>query len=330
MRDVRILPYNINSESAQALAQAMGCLRINRDNTNMPSMSHKHVINWGCSNPYRFIGSHHTIYNQDTGFAVNKHLCFIALESNGVSIPEFTNDRFAATMWNCPVVVRHTVTGHSGQGLEIVDSGVLPPAPLYTKYIKKSDEYRVHVVRGEPILIQRKARRLDVPDEVVDWRVRNYGNGFTYALADNAPADVIAQAILAVQALTLDFGAVDVIYNTRQNRAYVLEVNTSPGLEGRTLERYAVALTAMIRGQDIREAILSLSAELPEEPVVQSIQEEEQAITLYAVKVNGNTDVQLIFKSPVEAEVCKDLMSFMGEIEIVEFTVAERSIADDQ
>ena len=38
------------------------------------------------------------------------------------------------------------------------------------------------------------------------------------------------EATKAVAALGLDFGAVDVIYNEKYGRAYVLEVNTAPGL----------------------------------------------------------------------------------------------------
>jgi glutathione synthase/RimK-type ligase-like ATP-grasp enzyme len=36
----------------------------------------------------------------------------------------------------------------------------------------------------------------------------------------------------------LDFGAVDVIWNERQQRAYVLEINSAPGLEGTTIDDY--------------------------------------------------------------------------------------------
>ena len=46
-------------------------------------------------------------------------------------------------------------------------------------------------------------------------------------------------AVNAVKALGLDFGAVDIIYNEKENQYYVLEVNTAPGLEGTTLIKYA-------------------------------------------------------------------------------------------
>jgi len=51
-------------------------------------------------------------------------------------------------------------------------------------------------------------------------------------------------SIAAVDALCLDFGAVDIIYNEHEDKYYVLEVNSAPGLEGTTLEKYVEALTA--------------------------------------------------------------------------------------
>jgi D-alanine-D-alanine ligase-like ATP-grasp enzyme len=48
-------------------------------------------------------------------------------------------------------------------------------------------------------------------------------------------------------ALGLDFGAADVLFNARRNQAYVLEVNTAPGLEGQTVNDYAEAFKEMIR-----------------------------------------------------------------------------------
>jgi D-alanine-D-alanine ligase-like ATP-grasp enzyme len=44
----------------------------------------------------------------------------------------------------------------------------------------------------------------------------------------------------------LDFGAVDVIYNRAQDKAYVLEVNTAPGLEGSTLDNYVEAIQKVL------------------------------------------------------------------------------------
>jgi glutathione synthase/RimK-type ligase-like ATP-grasp enzyme len=49
---------------------------------------------------------------------------------------------------------------------------------------------------------------------------------------------------MAVAALGLDFGGVDVIWNERRQMAYVLEVNTACGLEGQTVNDYAEAFRA--------------------------------------------------------------------------------------
>ena len=54
--------------------------------------------------------------------------------------------------------------------------------------------------------------------------------------------ELVKQAVLACTISRLDFGAVDVIYNTHQNKYYVLEVNTAPGLEGQTVTIYANAI----------------------------------------------------------------------------------------
>ena len=52
------------------------------------------------------------------------------------------------------------------------------------------------------------------------------------------PEDCEKQAVAAVVALGLDFGAVDVVYNVKEQKAYVLEVNSAPGLSGTTLDKY--------------------------------------------------------------------------------------------
>ena len=151
-----------------------------------------------------------------------------------------------------PIVCRTVLAGHSGEGIVMAATrDDLVNAPLYVQYIKKQDEYRIHVGRrnGESIIIsqQRKARRMEVRDDDVNWQVRNHANGFVYVRGDcNPPRAVLDAAKTALEASGLDFGAVDVIYNARQERAYVLEINTAPGLEGTTVEDYARFFTGRV------------------------------------------------------------------------------------
>lgn len=174
-----------------------------------------------------------TAANKIKTFATIGHLC----------VP-YTTDMEEAKRWEGPVVVRHTVTGNSGQGIEIVDDPLdIPEAPLYTKYIKKASEWRVHVFQGKAIDVTRKIR--DPERTPTNWQVRNHDNGFIFARESGEPPcqSIITHAIEAVAGLGLDFGAVDVIWNQHQERAYVLEVNTAPGLEGETtLKAYTEAI----------------------------------------------------------------------------------------
>ena len=93
---------------------------------------------------------------------------------------------------------------------------------------------------GAVVDIQRKARKRDVADDAVNWQVRNLDGGFIFAREGVVEApEASEEALKAVAALGLDFGAVDIMYNARENKYYVLEVNTAPGLAGTTLEGYA-------------------------------------------------------------------------------------------
>ena len=118
------------------------------------------------------------------------------------------------------------------------DTG-LPKAPMYTMYIPKTTEYRIHVLGDKVIDVQEKKRNTEIPDDEVNWQIRNNCNGFIFARSDVvAPKCVSDNAVRAVSALGLDFGAVDIGYNAKRDKCRVYEVNTAPGLEGSTLDSY--------------------------------------------------------------------------------------------
>jgi glutathione synthase/RimK-type ligase-like ATP-grasp enzyme len=94
------------------------------------------------------------------------------------------------------------------------------------------------------IIVQRKAKRNGVED--ANFMVRNLANGFVYVIADHFPVNVGEEALKALEATGLAFGAVDVIWNQHENKAYVLEINTAPGLEERTAVEYAKAFQAIV------------------------------------------------------------------------------------
>lgn len=244
-----IYPYMKGSKSVKALAEAMDAKRIKLQGSRFRPTSNKVVINWGSSSIPDYDGC--TVINQHIKSASNKRQAFEVLEDAGVSIPEFTTDYYEAVNWlqdGCKVVCRTKLSGHSGDGIVIAETeDELVDAPLYTKYIPKKDEYRAHVIGGEVVDIQRKMRKRDIPDDEVNWKVRNHCNGFIFGREGVEVSDVCkSEAIISVDALGLDFGAVDLIYNEYRDKYYVLEVNTAVGLTGTTLEVYAEKLNELI------------------------------------------------------------------------------------
>lgn len=264
MRNVRILPYKRGSVSATALARELDVFRINLRSSCIHNQAPKRIINWGNSGrnlPPQGLGDQHSFINtpEAVAIAANKLTAFRAMSDYGVRVPTFTTDFHEALdmLEEGKVVVRNTLTGHSGEGIQIAEDAddMSEDAPLYVMYIPKQDEYRVHIMAGEVIDVQRKARNLDVADEDVNWQVRNHSNGFIFMREGvNPPADVIRQAKGAILSTGLDFGAVDVIWNQHREKAYVLEINTACGLEGTTLARYTDALREFLDTGSVRTA----------------------------------------------------------------------------
>ena len=228
------------SKSARALARALKGRRV-RDLSRVQYGDT--VINWGNSGVPPTMA---TLLNLPSaiGMIANKRIAFDIFRNADIPIPQYATTKEGVT-WKGDTVVRHKLTGHSGEGIEMVKAGdELPDAHLYVQYIRKEQEYRVHVGRRNDettiIAVQRKARRKDVPDEAVNWQVRNHKNGFIFAREGfTVPDSVLGVCKSALLASGLDFGAVDVIYNAKEGKAYVLEINTAPGLEGQTIADYA-------------------------------------------------------------------------------------------
>jgi glutathione synthase/RimK-type ligase-like ATP-grasp enzyme len=244
MVNFKVYPYKMTSQSAKALANSLGCKRIKPDGKRM--IAADVLINWGSSDIKRLLHEETLVLNlpESVNRAKNKLKTFDVLEDASIKIPYYTTDILKAKQWLADgeqVVERHTLTGHSGQGIRIVhhNEELDPKAKLYVKYIKKIDEYRLHVMGDEVFFVQRKARALDAPDDKVNWQVRNHANGFIYANQNvEVPDHVKDMAVESIESLGLDFGAVDIIYNKHSDMYYVLEVNTAPGLFGTTLEKY--------------------------------------------------------------------------------------------
>lgn len=244
-----IYPYRVGSNSARALSRALPARIIRHENSRFRGSPNKVVINWGASELPREV-MRCRVLNKPELVAVgsNKLKTFQRLQAAGVPIPEYTTDRNLALKWiqsGRTVVARRSLTGHSGHGIEILQDGLdFVEAPCYTCYVPKTAEYRVHVIGDSVVDVQRKVR--DPEREVSDWKVRSHQNGFIFIRnneAGNLYKDVCeepvrAAALAAVKALGLDFSGVDIVFNRKLQRAFVLELNSACGLEGHSVEVY--------------------------------------------------------------------------------------------
>lgn len=242
-----VLPYKAGSESVKNLKEALKIKSIKLENSKFKGSDKKTVLNWGNSpvnTPLEVLKCRILNHPEAVSKAVNKLTTFKLLKDAGVTIPEFSDTKEEASKWLAAgktVVVREVLNGYGGNGIKLIENPAeIPDAPLYTQYIPKTEEYRVHVFKNEAFFIQRKARKKEIADDKINWKVRNLAGGFIFANQDVQVAEACQQeAIKAVQALGLDFGAVDIIWNKNRNKYYVLEINTAPGLTGTTLEKYA-------------------------------------------------------------------------------------------
>lgn len=249
-----LFSYKFGSRSARALSQAANLKRIRHVGSRFRPNPNKTILNWGSSTlPDGFNACSIINTPEAVARASNKLRFFEFLEELDVRTPDvaLSAGEVLLDIEDKPTdkvcwLARTVLEGNSGAGIELIYGGQedIPEARLYTKYVPKQDEYRVHVFNGRVLKVQRKARRHDVPDDEVNWQVRNHSNGFIFAANEDheAPEDVTNQSVACVRELGLDFGAVDVVWNDRKGEAYVLEVNTAPGLEGDTLGRYVEAL----------------------------------------------------------------------------------------
>ncbi len=246
--------HTANSKGGAVLAKALGIKRIKHKNSKFKGNVNKVVINWGSSELPEQVEQCRIINCAKAAEAASdKVQCFEKMAAAGVSIPDTFTNKQQAIDWmrekaGRVIVCRKLTRASAGKGIVIAeDIDQVVAAPLYTSYIKKQDEFRIHVLGGKAIDRQRKARNKEIADDDVNWRVRTHDNGFIYMREEvQYPAGINEAAIAAVDACGLDFGAVDIIYNKHNNKYFVLEINSAPGLEGQSVDTYADAFNAFL------------------------------------------------------------------------------------
>lgn len=275
MTKTRFYLYNNTSKGGCALAETMGIMKIKHSGSTFYGGPDWTIINWGAGHKLPASVLRSKIINKPDAIclAVNKLDFFRKVGDKARTVP-WTTDPAIAKSWD-KVVCRKRLEGKEGEGITIwhrnaqdgsgssssapatsplgwwqmltgdapSHSQPLPSAKLYTKFIPSIHEYRVHVVGDKAVAVHRKVGG-------TSGDVKNTDNGWTFKKVTIFNPDITAQAIKAVQAIGLDFGAADVLW-TGENKAYVMEVNTAPGIDGMTatLSAYSKALLSLVKGE---------------------------------------------------------------------------------
>ncbi|BEH83339.1 hypothetical protein [Escherichia phage phiEc_1] len=309
---IRVLPYG-PSDSVRELTSAINTkiqeLRLNANVMSLVSEGSRYrsrvgdiVVNYGNRryNDSFFGGA--TVLNSVVALnrAANKMTAFQTLEAAGVHTVEYTNSAAQASEWTLGSVVyeRAILNGHSGEGITVRLQGEgVAPAPLYTRGILgPRREWRVHVFEGVITYVQKKIRRNGYREDP-SYRedVRNHHTGWVYSsnFQDAPPDQVLIQAHKAVSALGLNFGAVDLI--SKNTNAWVLEVNTAPGLTGTTLETYTHNIVEFVKSFSGVDPDYRVAYELPveevEEEFAESADDENSALAAEPVAEESSEPV---------------------------------------
>lgn len=250
------LYHRSTSPTGRLLAQALGIpyghlgpgqtsRRVGRIQSSLiPATS---IIRWGSQQalpsgcrPTRTLNTATSLSTaSDKLFALQK------LRESGVTVPTFAvssemsqgNPALTDLRSISGVILGRSRRGTKGRDIRVFTSGETPyGCEFYTAYIPNVREYRVHVFQGEVIRVQGKY--LDFPEQHTNPHIKNHGQGFRFRTPEySLNRSRLDAAVSAVEALGLDFGAVDLLKG-EDGQTYVLEVNTAPACSPLTARAY--------------------------------------------------------------------------------------------
>lgn len=173
--------------------------------------------------------------NGKTG-SMDKYQQFVAMRGAGVPTPLFFPGNVSTEAVRSYPLLARKKHHHGGTDIMLIlqkeDLALrrAAGAEFFVQYIPRMCEYRVWIYRRRHLGTYQKVLRH--PEQYTKVGC-NFDNGFAFDLAriETVPRAAIDASMAAVDSLGLDFGAVDVLMGT-DHKAYVLEVNTAPGVEG--------------------------------------------------------------------------------------------------
>lgn len=255
---VFIKPYN-KSNSAFKLCRSLGINRIMPVPTKYSHdiLAHNYqyqdgdiIINWGAgSRPYGIPMEAVINHEENCRKVINKRRTLQILEAGNIPTLEWTDSKEEAKAWarGYRIFCRKLLESNSGKGIVVAESpDEVVDAKIYTKGVNVEREFRVHIMDGECIDLTAKCLRKGREKTAV----QNWDNGYIFArnavpISDELRADLEALAVRTVEHFGLVFAAIDII-RTEEGKLLICELNTAPGIEGTTVERYSNAFRNLV------------------------------------------------------------------------------------
>lgn len=166
---------------------------------------------------------------------INKYEELERLKAAGILVPPF--DRVAKNL-QFPMLGRTLKHTRGKDIVPVLQNGVWLErlraeglCDFFTQFVPKDREFRVWSYRRRVLAVYEKILRYPHKahrDLNIIW---NWNSGYAFEFLDEVDAQVKQVGANAVNAMGLDFGAVDMILG-QDGMLYTLEVNTAPGVEG--------------------------------------------------------------------------------------------------
>jgi hypothetical protein len=187
--------------------------------------------------------------------------------------------------------------GQDGEGIVIAENAnQLVTASLYTQYIDKTSEYRIHVGRlpnGQITVIGRQKKR-KTASFTGDARIWT-GNETKLDYIELAPEEVISAARKAFTYFKVSFAAFDIVYNNSMEEAYVLEANSAPMLNADTVKAYAEFF------REYGKAVGGTTAQAPAAPTPAPVQAVPTPTPAQTAPISGSTAMTAFVKAQLAA-----------------------------
>jgi len=225
-----------------------------------PTFTHEDkIIMWGTRIQINLNGA--MVFNSpaNANNASNKKIAREIFEKENIAAPKLIHNNELHTA-SYPLIIRKD-RHRAGIGFNIVNNDIealkiikgMNEGEYYMSEIyPKTEEYRVHCGSGKALLVKRKPEPND--KSIVAWNFHQNELPWTTIERKNYDHEMVSLALRAVDAVGLDFGAVDVMshpikgYNGPKH--VVVEINTAPSYTPYLIEKYGAYFDLLFSTKD--------------------------------------------------------------------------------